>query len=89
MALSHARITEAAIAELVEIGFKPEDVPMGGTGKSALEHIVGAVAKAVINEITVYGEVTTTVAPGIGVQVTPATGTGATTTTGTGTGSIS
>lgn len=88
MAMDYTRITAAAKAELLGYGMKPDDVPFGTTGKGALELIVDAIAKAVINEITTNGVVSTTVAAGIAVQVTPATGTGATTAPGSGTGNM-
>lgn len=91
MALDANRITAAAMITLKGVGMKPDDVPFLDTGKSALEHIVDAVAQAVISEIKAHAEVNTnvntTVAAGIGVQVTPATGTGATVAPGAGTGS--
>lgn len=67
---------------------KEYDGSPGRTTDDAVEVIATALATA----LTVFvksGTVTTTVAPGILVQVTPATGTGATTGPGTGTGSVS
>lgn len=75
MSLDAARITTAAMGTLRDAGFKPDKVPFGSTGKSTLEHIVSAVASAVIQEIKLHGTVSVTLDPalatwmGLGVPV--------------------
>lgn len=64
MSLDSSRIVSAAMLTLTDKGFKPDDVPFGETGKSALEHIVEAVAVAVVNEIKEFAEVTTKLSHG-------------------------
>ena len=89
MAMNKSRIVAATMQTLQGIGFQPEKVPFLGTGKSALEHIVEAIAAAVVDEITGNAELfQATGAAGVAVQVSPTTGTGATTGAVTVTGKV-
>lgn len=63
MSLDANRITSVAMGTLRDAGFKPDDVPFGDTGKSALEHIVSALASAIISEIKQHGDVSVTLDP--------------------------
>lgn len=89
MAMDKDRIVAAAMGQLQAAGFHPEKVPFLGTGKSALEHIVDAVATAVVSEIVQNAELSqATGAAGVPVQVVVTTGTGTTTGTVTVTGKV-
>lgn len=89
MAMDKSRIVSATMQTLQAAGFHPEKVPFLDTGKSALEHIVDAIATAVVNEITGHAELDqATGAAGVPVQVVVNTGTGATTGTVTVTGKV-
>lgn len=89
MAINKTSIINGTISDLKELGFDPDAVIFKETGKSAIEWIIEKLTNHIINEITSNGEVSTTVATGIAVQVDPNTGLGATTSAGAGTGGIS
>ena len=87
MQMNYTNITAEAKATLVGKGFKPDDVPFGGTGVGALELIIDAIAQAVVNEITTNAIVSTTVTTT--VTGTLPTGPVAANGSGAGSGSIS
>lgn len=61
MSLSADRIAQAALSSLESSGLAtPSSVQIGTTGKTALELVLAALAKAVVDEITANGEVTVT-----------------------------
>ena len=55
MSLDKSRVVTEAMSTLELAGFEPNKVPFNGTDKSAAEHIVEAVATAIINELKSNG----------------------------------
>jgi hypothetical protein len=61
MSLSADRIAQAALSSLEASGLAiPSDVQVGSTGKTGLELLLSALAKAIVDEIVANGEVTVT-----------------------------
>lgn len=57
MAMNFQNIVDQAKAELEGYGMKPDDVPFGTTGKGALELMITAISKAVLDEIVTNMEI--------------------------------